>query len=228
MKTMKQTGNSSRLFDFLGRLAADNTREWFAANKPEYLAIREVWLDELQRLINALAVHEPALAHVQAKDCSYRIYRDTRFSNDKSPLKTYFSALVSPTGRHCERACYYLHMGVDECALYGGVWCPAPPVLKKLRRAIVDNIEEFRAIIDAPEVAELFPGWWGRVLKTAPKGYDRDHPDIDLLRLTEYGKCHKLTREFFDAPDWPEKAASIMAVLKPMCDFLNYSIDEEV
>lgn len=225
---MKQTGNTSRLFDFLERLAANNSREWFAENKAEYLSLRDEWLGDVQRLINALAVYEPALAHVQAKDCAYRIYRDTRFSADKTPLKTYFSALISPTGRHSERAAYYLHMGVDECALYDGVWCPDSKTLKKLRKAIVDNIEEFRGIVEDKEVVRLFPGWWGRALKTAPKGYDRDHPDIEFLRLTEYGKCHNLDREFFDAPDWPEKAAAIMAVLKPMCDFLNYSIDEEI
>ena len=101
---------------------------------------------------------------------AYRIYRDTRFSADKTPLKTYFSALISPTGRHSERAAYYLHMGVDECALYGGVWCPDSKTLKKLRKAIVDNIEEFRGIVEDKEVARLFPGWWGRALKTAPKG----------------------------------------------------------
>lgn len=105
---MKQTGNTSRLFDFLERLAANNSREWFAENKAEYLSLRDEWLGDVQRLINALAVYEPALAHVQARDCAYRIYRDTRFSADKTPLKTYFSALISPTGRHSERAAYYL------------------------------------------------------------------------------------------------------------------------
>ena len=94
------------------------------------------------------------------------------------------------------------------------------------RNAIIDNIEEFREITEAPEVEDLYPGWYGRKLKTAPKGYDRDHPDIDLLRLTEFGKEHRLDRDFFDDPEWPEKIAAMLQVLKPMNDFLNYSIDE--
>lgn len=215
-----------QLFDFLTRLAENNDRPWFAANRAEFDALRAQWIDSVQRIVNALAVDDPSLRGVRASDCVYRIYRDTRFSHDKSPFKTYFSALISPTGRHCDRACYYVHVGVEECAVYGGVWSPEAPVLKKLRRAIVDNIEEFREITETPEIKALYPGWYGRKLKTAPKGYDRDHPDIDLLRLTEYGKCHELDRAFFDAPDWPEKVASMLRILKPMNDFLNYSIDE--
>lgn len=215
-----------QLFDFLTRLAENNDRAWFAANRAEFDALRAQWTDSVQRIVNALAVDDPSLRGVRASDCVYRIYRDTRFSHDKSPFKTYFSALISPSGRHCARACYYVHVGVEECAVYGGVWSPEAPVLKKLRRAIVDNIEEFREITETPEIEALYPGWYGRKLKTAPKGYDRDHPDIDLLRLTEYGKCHELDRAFFDAPDWPEKVASMLRILKPMNDFLNYSIDE--
>ena len=215
------------LYDFLERLAANNTREWFAANKTEYNRLRKAWLADVQRLINAMAAYEPGLRNVDAASCAYRIYRDTRFSPDKTPLKTYFSALISPQGRHCgDRACYYFHQGVEESALYAGLWSPASPVLKKLRKAIVDNVEEFRSIVETPAVLEAYPEWWGPKLKTAPKGYDRNHPDIDLLRLTEYGRCHALDRSFFHRPDWPEEAARLYALLKPMNDFLNYSIDE--
>ncbi len=217
---------NARLFDFLARLNENNNRPWFAGHKTEFDALRAEWIADVQRIINAMAAEEPSLRSVSATDCVYRIYRDTRFSNDKTPYKTYFSALISPTGRHCDRACWYVHVGLEECALYGGIWCPEGPVLKKLRKAIIDNIEEFREITETPELEALFPGWWGRKLKTAPKGYDRDHPDIELLRLTEYGKMHALDRSFFNAPDWPEQAAAMMLKLKPLNDFLNYSIDE--
>lgn len=149
------------------------------------------------------------------------VFRTTRL-----PTST-FPALISPRGRHYDGACYYVHFGVDEIALYAGLWCPEPKVLKKVRKAIIDNVEEFRGIVETPEVLAAYPSWWGPQLKTAPKGYDRNHPDIDLLRLTEYGRCHALTRAFFDNPSWPEKAAEILALLRPMNDFLNYSIEEE-
>ena len=104
---------------------------------------------------------------------------------------------------------------------------PRAQSAQKVRKAIIDNVEEFRGIVETPEVLAAYPSWWGPQLKTAPKGYDRNHPDIDLLRLTEYGRCHALTRAFFDNPSWPEKAAEILALLRPMNDFLNYSIEEE-
>ncbi|MCM1067592.1 MAG: DUF2461 domain-containing protein [Muribaculaceae bacterium] len=214
------------LYAFLDELAANNDRTWFAANKARYDLLRAWWIEQVQKLINEMARFDSSLVHVEAKDCLYRIYRDTRFSPDKTPYKTYFSALISPTGRQCERACYYFHQGVDESALYSGVWCPPAPMLKKLRKAIIDNVDEFRSIVETPEVEKHFPGWYGHQLKTAPKGYDRNHPDIDLLRLTEYGKGCQLPRSFFEKEGWQKKAASLYALLKPMNDFLNYSIDE--
>lgn len=216
------------LYSFLDELAANNNREWFAANKSRYDTLRDKWTRDIQCLIDNMARWEPALSHVQARDCLYRIYRDTRFSSDKTPYKTFFSALISPWGRKTEKASYYIHVGVDETAVYGGVWCPPSPMLKKLRKAIVDNIDEFRDILAEPRLEKLFPGWWGPQLKTAPKGYDRNHPDIDLLRLTEFGKCHNLTRADLEQPGWIEKVSDLFSVLKPMVDFLNYSIDEEI
>lgn len=215
-----------RVYDFLERLAANNNREWFAANRAEYESVRAFFLENVQKLINELAKNDPSLRSLSAADCMYRIYRDTRFSNDKTPYKTHMAALISPTGRHSDRACYYFHVGVDESALYGGLWCPESKMLKKVRKAIIDNVEEFRSIVETPEIEKYFPGWVGRQLKTAPKGYEKDHPDIDLLRLTEYGKGCILNREFFELPDWIEEAARRFELLKPMNDFLNYSIDE--
>ena len=220
------TTDMKALYAFLQNLADNNNRTWFGEHKEYYDRLRAWWIGQLQILIDRMAMFDPSLAHVQARDCLYRIYRDTRFSPDKTPYKTYFSALISPTGRHCDRACYYFHQGVDESALYAGVWCPEPRMLRKLRKAIIDNVDEFRAITETPDIERHFPGWYGNQLKTAPKGYDRNHPDIDLLRLTEYGKCCELPRDFFFDPGWQEKAAHLYYLLKPMNDFLNYSIDE--
>ena len=218
--------DSKALFAFLDALALNNDRAWFADHKAEYETLRGAFTADVQRLITAMAAEEPSLRYLSAADCIYRIYRDIRFSADKRPFKTYFSALISPAGRRFDGACWYLHVGAEECAIYGGLWTPESPVLKKVRKAIIDNIEEFRSITETPAIQQEFPGWYGPKLKTAPKGYPKDHPDIDLLRLTEYGKEHRLDRHFFADPAWPEKAASLALLLKPMVDFLNYSINE--
>lgn len=225
---MMTTINSDTLYSFLEELSANNNRQWWAENKSRYDAIRSWWLGEINKLIACMSEYEPSLRGVEASRCCYRIYRDTRFSPDKTPYKTYFSALISPAGRHFDGACYYFHQGIDENALYGGLWCPEPKVLKKVRKAIIDNVEEFREVAENAAVVEEFPEWWGHKLKTAPKGYDRNHPDIDLLRLTEYGRCHELTRDFFRHDNWQAEAARLFALLKPMNDFLNYSINEDI
>lgn len=220
------TADYPALFRFLEWLRDNNDRQLFAGQRDRYERLRKMFVDDVQRMINAMGVEEPLLRKLSARDAVYRIYRDIRFTPDKSPFKTYFSALISPRGRHWEDACWYLHVGIDECAIYGGMWTPESRVLRKVRKAIVDNVEEFRAITETETVRREYPGWYGRQLKTAPQGYSREHPDIDLLRLTEYGKEHRLSHEYFEQPDWPERAAHTALLLKPMIDFLNYSIHE--
>lgn len=216
------------LYDFLGQLALNNNRPWFAAHRAEYDRLRELWLADLDRLIAEMCRWCPQLAHQTARSAVYRIYRDTRFSPDKTPFKTYFSAVISPYGRKSDHAGFYIQIGVDQhqSGLYGGLWCPQAPVLAKLRHAIVDNIEEFTAITDAPELEREFPGWLGDKLKTIPKGWEKDHPQAEFLRLKEYGRFHPCTPEFFADPDWYIHASELFRILAPLVDFLNYSIDE--
>lgn len=217
--------------EFLSRLARNNNRVWFAEHKSEYDDVRAMWLDEVDRYIARLAQHDPRVAHQQARHQAYRIYRDTRFSPDKTPYKTFFSAAFQVQGTRDERAGYYLQMDnrPEEGGLYGGFWCPDSAQLRKLRQAIVDNIDELESILAEPALRSLYgPGWCGPALKTAPAGWPKDHPQIELLRLKSYGKFHPLPPEFFARPDWPEEAADRTAPLRPLVDFINYSLDEEI
>lgn len=222
-----------QLFDFLRQVAANNYREWFHAHKNEYDDLRALWMQDLDRLISLMSIWEPQLKPQSAKTCAYRFYRDTRFSHDKSPYKTFFSAAISPWGRKSHHAGFYLHMGLDEenlwggSGLYGGIWCPDATMLRKLRYAIVDNIEEFEEIINNPEFIKYYPSWIGESLKNVPKGWDKNHPQANLLKLKEYGRLCSCKEAFFHDPSWVETAAHRFSLLKPLVDFLNYSLDEE-
>lgn len=219
----------AQLYDFLDTLARNNSREWFRDHRAAYDDLRAQWLDDIERLIGAMSAWEPALKSQSAKACAYRIYRDTRFSADKTPLKTFFSAAFSPYGRSTHRACFYLQMGPGEgSGLYGGMWCPDSAMLRKVRRAVVDNIEEFDEIISDKALLTAYPDWIGDRLKTVPKGFDRDHPLAPILRLKDYGRFCPEGLDFFSDKDWPLLAADRFRILKPLIDFLNYSIDEEV
>ena len=225
------------LYAFLEELGRRQDRDWFRANRARYDGLRELWLADIGRLIGALSQWWPEIQNQTPKSTAYRIYRDTRFSPDKSPFKSYFSAGFSRYGRSSSAAHLpglYLQMGPGrfaegvESGLYGGMWQPSSADLRKLRRAIVDNIEEFEEIINEPELQRLYPGWYGETLKTIPKGYDRNHPQAPLLRLKEYGRFMPADMEYFDDPSWPEKAAADFRPLLPLLRFLTYSLEEEV
>ncbi len=221
---------TKELFDFLRELSANNNRPWFQANKARFDHLRGLWLEDLQKMLDSMSEWEPGIRGMTAKESAYRIYRDIRFSLDKTPYKVYFSASMSPTGHRMEHyGGYYLQMDIrpGETGFYGGIWQPDSDSLKKLRNAIVDNIEEFEEIIHQPELESLYPGWVGERLKSAPKGWPKDHPQIEFLRLKDYGKFHTCDESFFYSPDWPERSLEIMSVLKPLIDFLNYSLDED-
>lgn len=213
------------LFDFLDQLAVNNDRVWFNARRSEFERLRSLWLEDLDRLIGLLSVESPELSMLTAARCTYRINRNLRFSADKTPYKTHVAAEITKNGRNSGYAGYYISAG-DDNELFGGLWAPEPAKLAKIRRAIVDNFEEWEAIDNAPEMKHLFPGWWGPALKTVPRGYAKDHPQAAYLRLLHYGKCAEVGREFYLDPAWPERAAEMMSALKPMVDFLNYTIDE--
>ena len=220
-----------RLYDFLRRLDQNNNRPWFQAHKEEFDELRSLWCADLDRVISAMTQWEPGMASQSAKTAAYRIYRDTRFSADKSPYKAYFSAAFSPFGRKSEKAGFYLEMSplaTHEAGLYGGLWCIERPMLNKLRNAIVDNIEEWEEIVNSPQMLRDFPQWCSTSLKTIPKGWDRNRPQAFYLRMTNYGKFHPCSESFFSDPAWPERTAELFHTLKPLCDFLNYSMDEEI
>ena len=226
---MKSNYYIPRLYDFLRRLRKNNNREWFKANKAEFDELRGAWENDLALLLVDMSQWDGSLAGQTPKSAAYRIYRDIRFKEDKTPYKTYFSAYISPYGKKTERAGYYLQMGSDaDSGLYGGLWCPDAAVLKKVRKAFVDNIEEIRDILAAPDLQKNFPEWCGSMLKTVPKGYDRNDPNADLLRLKDIGRWHPCDEKFFSDPSWPAKASELFRALKPLNDFLNYSIDEEI
>lgn len=218
---------SAELFKFLEALEANNNRPWFMAHKELFDRLRQQWFADIDRMIAAVSEWDASYRWLTGKECTYRIYRDTRFSPDKTPYKTYFSAYLSPRGKNSDMAGFYIEAGPNESGIYGGLWAPDAKALRKIRHAIVDNIEEFTEIIENPEFTELYPHWWGQTLKTIPKGWPKDHPQAPLLRLLHYGRVHPLGRDFFEDKSWPEKAAALMRPLKPLVDFINYSLFEE-
>ncbi|MFG6386116.1 MAG: DUF2461 domain-containing protein [Muribaculaceae bacterium] len=214
---------------FLRELRDNNNRPWFKLHKEEFDDLRAQWIADIDTLIAKCSQWEPAFGMLSGKECVYRIYRDTRFSLDKTPYKTHFSAGLSPKGRTNAVAGYYISAGFEEgfTGIYGGIWNPDAAMLRKLRHAIADNDDEFNEIINNPEFVSAFPAWCGRSLKTIPKGWPKDHPMAHALRLIDIGREHLVAPEFFTQPDWTDQASHLMQIFKPLNDFINYSLFEE-
>ena len=218
---MASASNINDVLAFLRQLAINNDRNWFKANKDRYDALRASWEQDMERLISLVADYDPQARGLTVKDSVYRIYRDIRFSRDKRPYKDYFSGVIGKGGRHTVQSCYYVHFGVQEMMLCGGIWWPEKPILEQLRGLIDAESDEFLAIINDPAITSRYQ-WMSRSLKTIPKGYPKDHPLARYLKMKEYLLVKHVDDEYFDCNDWVERVASDLQPLKPLNDFLNY------
>ena len=131
------------VFKFLKKLKKNNNRDWFKANKNEFDSARADFIEAVDRLITGLSRFDPDMAGTNAEDCVFRIYRDVRFSNDKTPYKTAFGAAMQPDGRSCGIPGYYLHISPGESLLAGGAYQPPGPQLKKIRNRIAGDLKGF-------------------------------------------------------------------------------------
>ena len=217
------------IFDFFNRLSRNNNREWFNTHKDEYMQLRAQWIDDVQRFINIISESWPEIRYTEAKRCTYRIYRDTRFSPDKTPYKTHIGSFIVPR-KDIPAAGLYLHAGIipAENGIYTGIWHPEPAQLKKLRRAIDTNSEEWLGIVENPAMSAAFDGWFGDAVKTAPKGYDKNHPLIKYLRLKDIGVFAHIPDSAFTDHSWVNIAADKAKAALPLGNFINYSLTEDV
>jgi uncharacterized protein (TIGR02453 family) len=218
---MKSASNIPQILAFLRQLAINNDRAWFKARKEQFDALRKPWEQDMERLIALVADFDPQARGLTLRDSVYRIYRDIRFSHDKSPYKTYFSAVIGKGGRHTVQSCYYVHFGVEDLMLCGGIWWPEKPILDQLRGLIDAEPQEFLDIVNNPAITSRYQ-WMSQSLKSMPKGYPKDHPLAQYLKMKEYLLVDRLDESYFDCEDWVERVASDLQPLKPLHDFLNY------
>jgi uncharacterized protein (TIGR02453 family) len=210
-----------RTLSFLNALARNNNRPWFEQNRPAYEAARSAFEALVDELIIRLGDLED-MRGVTARDCIMRIYRDIRFSKDKSPYKTWMSASIGPGGRKSYRFHFYLHLQPrDQSMLAGGLHEPESAQLARFRAAIDRDPRKFKSLVGSRSFKRYFGEVRGERLKTAPQGYDRDHPEIDLLRLKGATAVHSLTDAQVLAPGFPSHAVKVCTAMKPFLDYLS-------
>lgn len=221
---MKSLSNIKEILNFLRRLQENNDRVWFKAHKEEYDALRKPWEQDVERLISLVAAYDDNVRGLAVKDSVYRIYRDIRFSKDKSPYKNYFSAVLGRGGRHTVMSSYYVHFQPGELMLGGGIWWPEKQILTQLRSLIDAEPEEFGRIIGSDDITSRYH-WESNTLRNVPREYDKDHPMAQYLKMKEYLLLMRPDEAYFDCDDWVERVAGDLRPLKAVHDFLNYVFD---
>jgi uncharacterized protein (TIGR02453 family) len=176
-----------RLARYLAGLAEHNEKAWFEANRAEYGALREQFTAFVGEVIARIAERDERVRWVDPAKCIFRIHRDTRFSRDKRPYKTTFSASISEAPRHAG-AGYYFHVDAQGMLFAGGgIYMPDADRLAAIREHIAGHPEKLRAVLTERDFKETFGEIWsGHALKRPPRGYTDETPLIEQIKLKSY------------------------------------------
>lgn len=211
--------------DFLADLANHNSKEWMDDNKKRYNEAKGYLVEVLAEVIEKTSKFDKSMIGVEPKKTLFRINRDIRFSKNKDPYKTNFGAALVQGGRKSGNPGYYLHLMPGSCMVGGGLYSPEPAVLQKVRQEIDYNGANLRKVIDSKKFKEVFDQPYGEdKLKTAPKGYPKDHPDIDLLQLKHYVFMNPLSDKEVISGKLVDEAVKAYSTLLPFNDFLREAI----
>jgi uncharacterized protein (TIGR02453 family) len=218
------------VFDYLKTLEKNNNREWFAEHKDQYeeaLAEMKVLAEKVyQELTKTDVLETPSGAK-----SLHRIYRDVRFKKDKTPYKINFSSSFK-RATATRRGSYYFHIQPGNSFVAGGFWGPNPEDLKRIReRILIENID-YKAIITSKEFIETFGSVYGEQVKTAPKGFDKEDENIDLVKPKQFILKHDFTDKEVLDPNFHLKIVAIFQKMRPyfdlMSDFLTTNLNGEL
>lgn len=211
----------SSTLQFLRTLEKNNNREWFNENKTTYQEAQQDVVSFVEKLIEEMVVFDEEIGKADAKKSLFRIYRDTRFSKDKSPYKTNFGASLG-MGKGSQKAGYYLHIEPSKSFLAGGIYMPESSVLKEIRKEISAFGEEFLAIVEKDEFRNYFRGLSVEdKLKKVPQGFEKDDKMAEFLKLKHYIVTHPVSDEQLFNENAAKEFAKIYKAMKPLNDFLN-------
>jgi uncharacterized protein (TIGR02453 family) len=200
-------------FEFLKQLAENNTRDWFNQHKSEYLEARENTILFAEALLGEMKQFDH-IETASGKKSLFRIYRDIRFSKDKSPYKRNFSGSFKRATKAL-RGGYYFHIEPGNTFIAGGFFGPNPADLKHIRHHIALDESALREVLQNPEIKSYFGDMIGNKVKTSPRGFERDHPAIDLLSFKQYILRHDFSDNQTLAPGFHKEMAAGFKNLLP-------------
>ncbi len=217
--------NLDQNLKFLKDIARNNNRDWFEKNKSRYLEAKNNFDDFLEALHKELLKFDESLAGINPRKLAFRIYRDVRFSKDKRPYKTNMGAGFSFRGKMEQEPGYYIHIEPGKSFVAAGLYLPDSANLAKVRQEIDYNTKAFLKILNDRSFKKYFDGLdpFDQV-KTAPKGYSKDHPHIDLLRHKSHIVSHYFSDNQVKDKKFVKHVAVVCKAAKPLNRFLSEAL----
>ena len=179
---------------FLEDLKANNNRDWFLENKKRYETVKKDYHQMVSDFLDAMKPLDPALEMLEVKNCTFRINRDIRFSKDKTPYKTHMGVWLSSGVKGQNRAGYYVHIEEGASFIAGGFYAPESEDLKKVRKEIAFFYEDLEEILAEKNFKKIFMDFDRNersILKNPPRGYEKEHPAIELFKLKSFEASQK-------------------------------------
>jgi len=216
----------SETLKFFTAIAENNHRDWFMAHKDEFEAAKENITDFTGEVIKALSKIDPLVdPATDPKKCVMRIYRDIRFSKDKTPYKTWLGIHKFTAGKYTGGIGYYIHIQPGQSFAGGGYWLPEGDHLKAIRQEVDYNANELKAIVDAPEFKSMFGEFRDQEqLKGAPSGYQADDENISLIKLKSFTAVKSITDKELQQKDLVKTIAAIFEKIYPLNTFLQQAV----
>lgn len=216
---MTQTAIPKSAIDFLSSVSKNNNREWFNAHKDQYLKAYDHIITFADALLEKVNMHD-FLETESGKKSLYRIYADTRFSKDKHPYKTHWGIRFK-RGTQKLRGGYYLHIEPGNSFIAGGFFAPNPDDLRRIRQDIDFNYEQWNKVLSGKQLVKNFGTLRGEQVATAPKGYTKNHPAINLLRHKQFLLHHSFKDEEVLGKDFTRTANDVFKSMRPFLDYMS-------
>ncbi|RTY74333.1 DUF2461 domain-containing protein [Flavobacterium sp. LS1R10] len=221
---------SKETLQFLDDLKANNNRDWFLENKKRYERFKKDYQQLVGDLLDAMKPLDPSLEMLEIKNCTFRINRDIRFSKDKTPYKSHLGIWLSSGAKGLNRSGYYIHLEKGASFIAGGLYCPESHDLKKMRKEIAFFHEDLEAILEKKDFKKEFNDFdrnEKNTLKNPPRGYEKEHPAIELLKLKSFESSQKIDFSAAAKKDFVAVMSQKLIVLKPLNDFINRALTSE-
>ncbi len=218
--------NTELILKFLKDIAKNNNREWFEKNKPKYLVVKTAFEDFLEAFHKELLKFDESLGGLNPRKMGFRIYRDVRFSKDKRPYKINMGAGFSANGKMEQEPGYYIHLEPgNKSFIAGGIYMPEAEQLAKIRQEIDYNSDKFLKILNDKKFKKYFKGLDAfDKLKNGPKGFAKDHPQLEVLKHKSFIVSHYFTDTQVKDSKWAKHVAEVCKAIVPLNTFLKEAI----